>query len=282
LDDTVYLLHMIELGNNLPAEQRCVMAIDTSETARAAELAGIAQAAGTAVIKAGLELGMSPDAGWPFCSENAAEHGLDWIADAKIHDIPNTARAAVRELARLEHPPTGITIHAHSGVSSMEAAQEEAVKTGITLFGVTELTSISEEDLRTTYDSVLEALGVKFMTANIELRKILVKAMALDVARAGLAGLVASAKELGDPIQFDARLRNKVTLIPGTRSKGADANDQKNVLTPGDAILAGASLLVIGRQVTDAADPVGALRLVVDEVQEGIVRKDARDWRIRG
>jgi orotidine-5'-phosphate decarboxylase len=122
----------------LPARERIILAIDTSREEDAERLATVAQEAGARFVKLGLEL--SSATSWRYCSELAAAHNLDWVADAKLDDIPNTVVGAVKNIKGLEHPPFGITMHTTAGSEAMRLAQEEAE--AIKMLGVTVLTSI--------------------------------------------------------------------------------------------------------------------------------------------
>lgn len=282
---------MMEIGEHLTGPQRVVLAVDTSNRAKAGELATLASNAGAEIIKQGLELSTALEMGmteaewlssWSFCSENAAEHGLEWVADAKLHDIPNTTAAAVENILSTEHPPVAVTIHAHSGVDAMKAAQDVAGERGVVMLGVTELTSIKEQELKERYGFVLAKLGIEeFLQEGVTIEEILkeadvrgasVSGLLHDARKAGIGGAVAAARELKD-IVSDPVLKGLMTMIPGTRSKGADVNDQQNVMTPFEAMEMGATLLVIGRQVTKADDPAAAFVEVGTEMQSGL---DAR------
>ena len=240
---------MSELVSGLPAEKRIILAIDKSEKKQAEELAELAHDAGAYVVKLGLEI--SSATSWKTCSKIAKSNNLDWVADAKIDDISNTTEGIMKNLARLKHPPVGVTIHTNSGLKSMEAAQAIAEKEGMKMLAVTHLTGIEDEETKMTYGF---------------LRKTLVKRRALQAARAGIGGLVASPREIAKPLKSTSELVEMFTMIPGTRSPGADAHDQKNALTPYNAIVAGADTLVIGRQVTESSDPSAEFMLVAQEI----------------
>lgn len=269
---------MINLRAELPAAERIVLAVDTSDLNKASESAALAKAAGASIIKEGLQLltasGSSPE----VCSNIALEAGLDWIADQKLDDIPNTVAQTVRNYTELAHPPVGITIHTNSGVNAMEAAQDvvDSDNRGIKLLAVTELTTKTEFALSTRLVKVMGRLGIELDEEFFDeldedaVRKALVYGDALDAVRAGVGGLVASAKELVDPIGTEPSFEGMVKMIPGTRSKGEETHDQLNVTTPYEAIVDGANLLVIGRQVTGADNPEQAFQQVVNEIQEGI------------
>jgi len=273
---------MIELGGDLSAAQRVVLAVDTSDLEQARELAGLAQDAGALLIKQGLELASAPGSSWEFASQNAAEAGLDWVADTKGDDISATTGGLIKNIVRLEHPPVAITMHTHAGVDSMRQAQEIAAENGIVMLGVTELSSIKEEELRRQFGFVLARLGMGELPKGIQdqpdesiVRKAIVHMRATEAHLAGLAGLVASAGELIDPIKSDPDLASKFTMIPGTRSPGADTHDQNNVETPEAAIANGADLLVIGREVTKSENPPAAFQNVVAGIQRGLDRRAA-------
>lgn len=261
----------------LAAPERVILAVDTSDPNRAVQLMTMARQSGAVAVKLGLELitATSPEA----CADMAAEAGLSWVADQKIDDIPNTTAKTVGNYTRLSHPPLGITIHTTSGIDSMRKAQEAAADTGIVMLGVTELTSNKEAQLRKRYEFIFQELGhelqIKEPADEPVLRRVLVHALARDAAEAGLGGLVASAKELVDPIKSDPLTAERITMIPGTRSSGAESHDQQNTETPKSAIVSGADFLVIGRQVTEAEDMAAALEAVVAEVQEGINERSA-------
>jgi orotidine-5'-phosphate decarboxylase len=243
---------MIDLRGELSAAQRVVLAVDTSDLGRARELASLAHDAGASLIKQGLELASAPGSSWEFSSQNAAEAGLDWVADTKGDDISATMGGLIKNIVRLDHPPVAITMHTHAGIDSMREAQKITAEHGIVMLGVTELTSVKEEELRRQFGFVLAKLGL-----------------------GGLSGLVASAKELINPIKSDPELATMFTMIPGTRSPGAAVHDQNNVEIPEEAIAKGADLLVIGREVTGSNDPSGAFKNVEKGIQRGLDRRAA-------
>ncbi len=231
----------------LPARERIILAIDTSREEDAERLATVAQEAGARFVKLGLEL--SSATSWRYCSELAASHGLDWVADAKLDDIPNTVVGAVKNIKGLEHPPFGITMHTTSGIEAMRAAQEEAE--GIKMLGVTVLTSIKEDEVEKLYRV---PVGQKVME------------LARDAVGAGVLGFVSSPLEVGT-IKGDPETQCLFAMIPGTRSAMAEHADQARVGTPAAAIKDGADLLVIGRQITQAEDPAQAYEALVAEIE---------------
>lgn len=192
---------------------------------------------------------LSSATSWRYCSELAASHGLDWVADAKLDDIPNTVVGAVKNIKGLEHPPFGITMHTTSGIETMRAAQEEAED--IKMLGVTVLTSIKEDEVEKLYRV---PVGQKVME------------LARDAVGAGVLGIVSSPLEVGT-IKGDPETQSLFAMIPGTRSATAEHADQARVGTPAAAIKDGADLLVIGRQITQAEDPAQAYEALVAEIE---------------
>lgn len=230
----------------LPAQERIILAIDTSREADAEHLARVAKEAGARFVKLGLEL--SSATSWRYCSELAANNGLGWVADAKLNDIPNTVAGAVKSIISLEHRPFGITMHTTAGREAMRAAQETAGD--VKMLGVTVLTSITEEEARGLYRVPLS-------------QKVL--ELATDAAKVGVAGVVASPNEVG-MIKGNEATSGLFAMIPAIRSATAEVQDQARVSTPGSAIRDGADLLVIGRQISHAEDPAQAYEAVVAEI----------------
>jgi orotidine-5'-phosphate decarboxylase len=272
----------------LTAREQIALAIDTSETAEAERLARVAQEAGARYVKLGL--GLSTATSWQYCSELAGEHGLGWVADAKLKDIPNTVGEAVHNIAALEHKPFGITMFTSAGSESMSVAQREAGD--IKMLGVTILTSIEAEeaarihgigveiaDIMTLHEMIADMESVteqgqqrqqaiidKYFSERAK-EKISEKVLefACEAARAGLKGVVCSPQEVGR-IKQAPETSGLFAMIPGVRSLKADAQDQSRTGTPAATIEAGADLLVIGRQITQAPDPAEAYEAVVAEI----------------
>lgn len=168
-----------------------------------------------------------------------------WM-DAKLHDIPNTARA--RAKAFYDNGIDIITVHASGGIDMMKAAKEGAGTAEV--YAVTVLTSLSEETASTIYHQKVKEQ---------------VLALAHLAEQAGVDGVVCSPHEVG-MLAADPALRRLTFITPGVRSAKADTHDQKRVATPREALDAGASLLVIGRQITTAEDPSAALRAIESEI----------------
>ncbi|MFZ4689008.1 MAG: orotidine-5'-phosphate decarboxylase [Polymorphobacter sp.] len=186
-------------------------------------------------VKLGLEFFC---ANGPAGVADIAALGLPVFLDLKLHDIPNTVAGAMRSLAGLA--PAIITVHAGGG-RAMLAAARAAASAATKVVAVTVLTSLDDDDLAAT--------GVAGGAAAQVLR------LADVVRSAGLDGVVASPHET-------AAVRNAwpdaTIVVPGVRPAGSDVGDQKRVMTPRDALAAGASVLVIGRPITGADDPAAA------------------------
>lgn len=184
--------------------------------------------------------------------------GEQVFLDLKFHDIPNTVAKAGIEAARL-----GVSIfnvHALGGSKMMravaEAVNETAEREGIArprILGVTILTSHSQE-------SLIE-IGIE--------RKLedQVVALAQLCEKSGIIGVVASPQEIV-PIRKAVDNPGFVILTPGVRPAGAALNDQSRVMTPGEAITAGASFLVIGRPIIASDDPAMAAQKILEEIEQ--------------
>ena len=214
------------------------VAIDTPDLARARDIAkAVRTSAG------GLKLGLEFfSANGPAGVAELAEFGLPIFLDLKLHDIPNTVAKAVQALGPLE--PAILTVHAAGGQAMLENAKAAAsAKTKVV--AVTVLTSLDARDLA--------AAGVKGSPADQVARL-------ADLARnAGLDGIVCSGEEVGAARKA---WPDGFFVVPGVRPADGGASDQKRVVTPRAAIDAGASILVIGRPITEADDPAAAIRAI--------------------
>lgn len=205
----------------------------------------------------GLKLGLE------FFTANGAEgvrrvigeDGPPLFLDLKFHDIPNTVAGAVR--AALALKPAFLTIHASGGPAMIAAAAEAAA--GLPgprprILAVTVLTSLDDGDL--------EAVG-QARPAFDQVRR-----LALLAREAGADGVVCSPAEVA--AVRSATGPDFVLMVPGIRPVWAAANDQKRVMTPAEAVAAGADHLVIGRPITGAADPGLAADRVAAEIAGGV------------
>lgn len=186
----------------------------------------------------------------PAFVERLMKRGFDVFLDLKFHDIPNTVARACAAAAGLG--VWMLNVHASGGRRMMEAAREalDGFAQRPLLIGVTILTSLSAEEL--------SEIG---FTGSPEEN---VRRLAALAQQSGLDGVVCSPREA-------AALRSErgddfLLVTPGVRPAGADIGDQRRVMTPADAMRAGASYLVIGRPITAAADPLAALMEISSEL----------------
>ena len=171
-----------------------------------------------------------------------AELGLPIFLDLKLHDIPNTVGKAVQALRPLE--PAILTVHASGGRSMMEDAKAAAPQ-GTKVVGVTVLTSLDGSDLRSIGVDADPHSQVERLTS---------------LAReAGIDGLVCSGNEVAAAKKL---WPNGFFVVPGLRPADGPVGDQKRVMTPRKALDNGASILVIGRPITQADDPDQAARAI--------------------
>ena len=176
--------------------------------------------------------------------------------DAKVHDIPRTAGAAIKQLVR--HGTHIINVHALGGGTMMraavEAAHERAGELGMTaphVFAVTVLTSMSGNDLA--------EVGLSGGALDNAMR------LARLARDSGCSGVVCSAHEAAG---IKTALGNDfLTLTPGIRPGGSSRGDQQRVMTPAEAVRAGSDYLVVGRPITEAPSPLDAAREILDEMQ---------------
>ncbi|HST95941.1 MAG TPA: orotidine-5'-phosphate decarboxylase, partial [Microvirga sp.] len=171
-----------------------------------------------------------------------AELGLPIFLDLKFHDIPNTVGKAIQALRPLE--PAVLTVHAAGGRSMMEDAKA-AAPTGTRVVAVTVLTSLDDEDLA--------SIG---LAADPHAQVMRLTALARE---AGLDGVVCSGNEVAAAKKL---WPDGFFVVPGVRPADAHAGDQKRVMTPRKALDAGASILVVGRPITQAEDPDLAARAI--------------------
>lgn len=189
--------------------------------------------------------------GGPALVEALQARGFDVFLDLKFHDIPNTVAGAVRAAAELG--VWMVNVHASGGRRMMEAASAalDGFEKPPLLIGVTVLTSMSADDL--------VELGY---TETPQQRVLRLAALAADC---GLDGVVCSAAEA--VALRAARGADFCLVTPGIRLAGDDPGDQRRVLTPADAVHAGADYLVIGRSITAAENPLAALEQVHGQLQ---------------
>jgi orotidine-5'-phosphate decarboxylase len=232
------------------ARKRLIVALDVPSAAAAAELVnrleGLCQ-----WFKVGLELFT---AAGPQVLEPLAARGFSVFLDLKFHDIPNTVAGAVRSAAALG--VRMMTVHAGGGPTMLAAAQSalDGMANPPQLLAVTVLTSMDEAQLKATGLERSPALQVKLL-ANLALK-------------AGIRGFVCSPQEVA--VLRTLTGPSGVLVVPGIRPAGSEVGDQRRIATPSEALRAGASYLVVGRPITQAADPAEAAEAILKEMAEAI------------
>ena len=229
-------------------ERPVIVALDFPDASSALECAARLEPS-LCRLKVGFELFV---AAGPALVEQLVNRGFEVFLDLKFHDIPNTVAAACRAAAGLG--VWMLNLHAGGGPAMMQAAREALDTAGgrrPLLIAVTVLTSMDDADLN--------SVGVEVGAREQVLR------LARLTHKCGLDGVVCSAAEAPDlrvvlPEDF-------VLVTPGIRPADADAGDQKRVVTPNEALRIGADYLVIGRPITQAADPMGRLQAIVSNLE---------------
>ncbi len=224
----------------------CV-ALDTPDAERAAALAAALRGVAH-YVKVGMELFYATG---PAGYARVAKAGIPVFLDLKLHDIPNTVAQGLDSLMRLSIRPAIVNVHASGGPAMLKAASE-AVAGRARLVAVTLLTSLGEEDGQAI--GLDPARDTAAHVANL----------ASLAQSCGLDGVVCSPRDL-------ARVRATcgeefLTIVPGIRPPGSDMADQKRIATPQAAQRAGADILVIGRPITQAADPLKAARSIAAQL----------------
>jgi orotidine-5'-phosphate decarboxylase len=216
---------------------------------------------GTRAEAISLVLNLAPFAGWmkigsqlftaegPDLVRAIRETGAKVFLDLKLHDIPNTVARAVESVAGLDVQM--LSLHLSGGGEMVRAAVAVAPE-NLLLVGVTVLTSANSETLR--------EIG---MVEDVSRQAVRLAEIGADC---GIGGIVASAREI-------AALRKAVgeslrLVIPGIRPRGSEEHDQKRIMTPAEAIAAGANYLVIGRPITAAPDPIMAAGKILEEIEK--------------
>jgi orotidine-5'-phosphate decarboxylase len=235
-------------SQNFPKDPRekLIVALDVSSAAAAQK---IVTAVGDSALtfKVGMQLFTAEG---PRVVRDLVASGRRVFLDLKYHDIPNTVASAVTEAARLG--AIMLTVHALGSEKMLRAAAEAAlaVNPGLIVLGVTVLTSMDEEDLG--------KIGVAEPLVDEVLR---LTELALNC---GCGGIVTSAREASAARR---KFGQEFAIItPGVRPAGAGHADQVRVVTPANAIAAGASHIVVGRPITGAEDPAAAAREILREI----------------
>lgn len=227
---------------SLTPRERLIVALDLPSVAAAS---AVVERLGDTVsfYKVGYQLAF---AGGLVFADELVRAGKQVFLDLKLHDIGNTVARGVESVARIG--ATFLTVHAYP--QTMKAAVEARAGIGLKILAVTVLTSYDDAD-------AAEA-GYALPVSDLVARR------ATQARALGIDGIVSSAEEA-------AALRPLVgpdiaLVTPGIRPAGAAAGDQKRIMTPARAIAAGADYLVVGRPITEAAEPAQVARAIVDEI----------------
>jgi len=225
--------------------ERLIVALDVSTAAEARQIvAAVGDSAFTYKVGMQLYTAVGPDVVRDLISS-----GRRVFLDLKYHDIPNTVAGAVKEATELG--VSMLTVHGSGGGRMLRAAVEAASPHPATMvLAVTVLTSMGEEDL--------SKLGIRGSVADQVMR---IAALALAN---GCRGVVASAHEA-------SALRTEfgddfAIVTPGVRPAGSGHGDQVRVVTPSEAMASGASHIVVGRPITEAADPAAEARAILGQM----------------
>lgn len=226
--------------------QRLIVALDVPSAAAAREI--VAAVGDSAFFyKVGMQLYTAEG---PSVVRELVAAGRRVFLDLKYHDIPNTVASAVTEAAKLG--VSMLTVHASGGGKMLRAAVQAAreVNPKLVILAVTVLTSMSDSDL--------DKIGIHGQVVDQVLRL-----AALALAN-GCQGVVASAREASD---LRKRLGYEFAIVtPGVRPAGTEHGDQARVVTPHEAISAGATHIVVGRPITAAADPGSEAREILSQI----------------
>ena len=225
--------------------QRLIVALDVS-TAAAAQKIVAAVGDSALTYKVGMQLYTAEG---PQIVRELVASGRKVFLDLKYHDIPNTVGAAVAEAAKLG--VSMLTAHS-SGGGKMLSAAVEAARTNpeLIVLAVTVLTSMDGSDL--------EKIGVRGTVEESVVR------LAHIAVASGCQGVVASAREA---LSLRAELGNAFAIVtPGIRPSGSNVADQVRVVTPAEAIASGATHIVVGRPITEAADPAAEAKAILAQI----------------
>jgi len=225
--------------------QRLIVALDVS-TAAAAQKIVAAVGDSALTYKVGMQLYTAVG---PQIVRDLVASGRRVFLDLKYHDIPTTVGAAVAEAEKLG--VSMLTIHAAGSTKMVQAAVQAAkVRPELMVLAVTVLTSMDGHDLDTIgFRGSMEDTVVRLAT--------------LALAQ-GCQGVVTSAREA---FTLRARLGHQFAIVtPGVRPAGSSMADQVRVVTPAEAIASGASHIVVGRPITEAADPAAEARAILAQI----------------
>lgn len=230
----------------IPPRDRLIVALDLPDVeAASAMIARLGDS--VSFYKIGYQLGYA--GGLPLV-RRLADAGKQVFVDLKLHDIGNTVARGVESVARLG--ATFLTVHAYP--QTMKAAVEARAGSDMKILAVTVLTSYNDADAAAAF----YRLGITDLVAE----------RARQASELGIDGIVCSPEESANLRKLLGHGMSLVT--PGVRPSGSATGDQKRIMTPASAIVAGSDYLVVGRPVIDAADPRAAADAIVDEIAQAL------------
>jgi orotidine-5'-phosphate decarboxylase len=229
----------------LDPRQRLIVALDVS-TAAAAQKIVAALGDSALTYKVGMQLYTAEG---PQVVRDLVASGRRVFLDLKYHDIPNTVGAAVTEAAKLG--VSMLTVHSSGSGKMLRAAVDAAkARPELMVLAVTVLTSMDENDL--------EKIGIRGTVEDSVVR------LATIALANGCQGVVASAREAST---LRAELGDAFAIVtPGVRPPGGTVGDQVRVVTPAEAVASGASHIVVGRPITEAADPAAEATAILGQI----------------
>ena len=224
-------------------KDRLIVALDLPSVYHAEQMV---ETLGDAVsfYKIGMELTYA--GGLPLVKALVAK-GKKVFLDLKLHDIPHTVEMATARVADLG--ATFLTVHAYP--QTMDAAHKGRKGTDTQILGVTVMTSMDDDDLKHA--------GYAYSVSELVVRR------ANQAKNSGIDGLICSAADITN-IRTSIGKALKI-ITPGIRPAGSDIGDQKRIMTPSEAIKAGADYLVIGRPITNAPNPYAAAEAILTEMK---------------
>jgi orotidine-5'-phosphate decarboxylase len=233
------------IDTTIDPRERLIVALDVSSAAAAQK---IVSAVGDSALtyKVGMQLYTAEG---PQVVRDLVASGRRVFLDLKYHDIPNTVGAAVAEATKLR--VSMLTVHAAGSAKMLSAAVEAAkAKPDLMVLAVTVLTSLDGDDL--------EKIGV---SGGVEESVVRLATVALAN---GCQGIVASPREAS---VLRTQLGDAFAIVtPGVRPAGGSVGDQVRIATPAQAIASGASHIVVGRPITEAADPATEARAILEQI----------------
>lgn len=224
---------------------KLITALDTTSVKQAVAWADAVKPS-AAIVKIGMEFFYSHGSkGYKEIQKTKTPIFLD----LKLHDIPNTVAGAVKALLPLK--PKMLTLHTAGGQAMMQAAAEQAKGSSTLLLGVTILTSLDQQGIA--------QIGFSQSLESHVLR------LAELAYKAGLHGIVCSPHEL---TAIKTRFKNDlITVVPGIRPEGSAKGDQSRTMTPAEAKQRGADYIVVGRPITEAANPANAAKKIAADLR---------------